>query len=180
MPTAPAIMPNRSLTPAQSLMALGKCRRHLKNFCPPTSRPSLRSPRGSRPTGVATWRKPTRRSPIFATMLHRLSAETLRGTALGQLALQLPPPVLARLTGLSKATATRLHATVSAGNARNRPTLSEPVVKKKTDPVAGRTPLFSYDTESVPAQPRSASILFIPIGSPGFPGASPCLGRLCS
>jgi hypothetical protein len=70
---------------------------------------------------------PIHGQPVTAAHLARrltaigLSAEALRGTALGQLALQLPPAVLARLTGLSKATATRWYAAVSAGNARNRP-----------------------------------------------------------
>ena len=69
---------------------------------------------------------PIHGQPVTAASLSRrltaigLSAEALRGTALGQLALQLPPAVLARLTGLSKATATRWYATVSAGNARIR------------------------------------------------------------
>lgn len=51
-----------------------------------------------------------------------ISAKTVRGAALGQLALQLPPAVLARLTGLHRLTATRWYATVSAGTARNLPT----------------------------------------------------------
>ncbi|MGX9901501.1 hypothetical protein ACW0JT_19285 [Arthrobacter sp. SA17] len=70
----------------------------------------------------ATW------TPIGARALSkRLSAigvrpEVARASALGQLAQQLPPPVLARLTGLAPSTTVRWNAAVSASYAGNLPT----------------------------------------------------------
>jgi hypothetical protein len=44
-----------------------------------------------------------------------------RSTAMGQLAMQLPPVVLARLTGITVARAAVWHATTAASHARNLP-----------------------------------------------------------
>lgn len=65
--------------------------------------------------------------PIGATALRRrlgvigIRPRATRATALGQLAQQLPPPVLARLTGLSPSTTVRWNAAVSASYAGNLP-----------------------------------------------------------
>ena len=44
-----------------------------------------------------------------------------RSTAMGQLAMQLPPAILARLTGITLARAAVWHAATSASQARNLP-----------------------------------------------------------
>lgn len=50
--------------------------------------------------------------------------ELLRGTAIGQLAMHLPPAVLSRLTGLNRTTAARWSGAVSASSARNLPDIA--------------------------------------------------------
>ena len=62
----------------------------------------------------------------ISTMTRRLRAIGLepapaRSTAMGQLAMQLPPVILARLTGITVARAAVWHATTSASQARNLP-----------------------------------------------------------
>lgn len=67
--------------------------------------------------------------PIGAHALaNRLTAigirpHAVRGSALGQLAQQLPPPILARLPGLTPSTTVRWNAAVSASYAGNLPSL---------------------------------------------------------
>lgn len=61
-----------------------------------------------------------------ATLASRLAAigvkpERTRSTAMGQLAQQLPPPILARLTGLAPTTTVRWNAAVAASYAANAP-----------------------------------------------------------
>ncbi|PTT59387.1 hypothetical protein DBR22_21945 [Arthrobacter sp. HMWF013] len=65
------------------------------------------------------------------TLSSRLAAvgikpEKTRSTAMGQLAQQLPPPILARLTGIKASTAVRWSAAVAASYARNTPWLDAP------------------------------------------------------
>ncbi|WP_306927039.1 hypothetical protein [Arthrobacter globiformis] len=70
--------------------------------------------------------------PIDPTTLSsRLTAlgvkpEKTRSTAMGQLAQQLPPAILARLTGIKASTAVRWSAAVAASYARNMPSSLEP------------------------------------------------------
>ncbi|WP_146069236.1 hypothetical protein [Arthrobacter sp. ZGTC412] len=50
-----------------------------------------------------------------------LEPAAARSTAMGQLAMQLPPAILARLTGITVARAAVWHAATSASQARNLP-----------------------------------------------------------
>jgi integrase len=65
--------------------------------------------------------------PIDPTTLSRrlaalgIKPERTRTTAMGQLAQQLPPPILARLIGINASTALRWSAAVTASYARNLP-----------------------------------------------------------
>lgn len=65
--------------------------------------------------------------PITASTLTRqlraigLEPAPARSTAMGQLAMQLPPVILARLTGITVARAAVWHAATSASQARNLP-----------------------------------------------------------
>lgn len=62
---------------------------------------------------------PTTLSSRLATI--GVKPERTRTTAMGQLAQQLPPPILARLTGLAPTTTVRWNAAVSASYAANLP-----------------------------------------------------------